>query len=151
MNVFDLILKRAIRVGYEITYITFITQNPCPSSITSCITLTSHVVTVNFLSTMSTTRLSTVFTVPPFFTCCYTEKKVQCYVQNVASTKLFTMNCIVKDKKRKIWIVKTMFVNLLVLQYIPVHPLLHLKHVPCSMWHVLSLQFAGQRFSQFLP
>lgn len=57
----------------------------------------------------------------------------------------------IKKNTPEFEMVKTMFVNLLVLQYIPVQPILHLKHDPCSMWHVLSLQFAGHIFSQFLP
>lgn len=40
---------------------------------------------------------------------------------------------------------------ILVLQYIPVHPGLHSKQVPFSMWHVLSLQLFGHGWSQLVP
>lgn len=41
--------------------------------------------------------------------------------------------------------------NLTCSQYIPVHPGLHVKHVPFCMRYVPLLLFVGQRVSQFLP
>lgn len=38
---------------------------------------------------------------------------------------------------------QTWYNILLVLQYIPVHPGLHSKHVPFNIWHMLFLQLAG--------
>lgn len=40
---------------------------------------------------------------------------------------------------------------LLVLHFTPVHPGLQREHSPLCMWHVLSLQLAGQGMSQVLP
>lgn len=44
-----------------------------------------------------------------------------------------------------------LYVILLVLQYIPLHPGLHEKHDPLCMWHVLYLQLMGQGESHLLP
>lgn len=48
--------------------ITFITHQSCPSSITSSVTLTIHVIAGCSISTMSFTLLTTVDTVPSFWT-----------------------------------------------------------------------------------
>lgn len=52
----------------EIASITFITHISCPASITSLVTQTSHVITDDTVSAMSCTLLTTVKTVPSFFT-----------------------------------------------------------------------------------
>lgn len=59
----------------QITSITIITYSSCPSSSTSRVTLSSHVITGSPISTMFYTLLATVETVPSVFTFCSKENK----------------------------------------------------------------------------
>lgn len=55
---------------------TFVTLSPCPSCITSFVTLTSRMITTHVIFTMSYTVLTTVYTVPPLATFYYIEKRI---------------------------------------------------------------------------
>lgn len=52
----------------KITSITFITKSSCPSSVTSFVTLTSHVITYSVVSTLSYALLRAIHSIPPFST-----------------------------------------------------------------------------------
>lgn len=71
---FPRIIECYLRCLSTITTDTIITQISFPSSSTSSVTFTNHVVTGNFVFTMPYTLLGTVGTVPPFSTRCYTDK-----------------------------------------------------------------------------
>lgn len=55
---------------------TFIAQQPCPSSITSTVTLTSHVVTYSTVFTMSSTVMRAVVTERTISAFCFSDKKI---------------------------------------------------------------------------
>lgn len=64
--------KHVIRLSF-----TFITLISNPSCTTSSITQTSQVITCSVSSAMSHTRLSTIFTIPPFFTFFSLKKNIE--------------------------------------------------------------------------
>lgn len=53
--------------NYSTIINTVVTPGPRPSSITACVTQTSHVITYHTVSTVSYTLLSTVYSKPAFF------------------------------------------------------------------------------------
>lgn len=98
------------------------------------------------VSTMAYARLITVYTVPSFSTFC-NIKKIYTFIEKGGLPKGH-----IAIKMIYITYVPSMhIILLLVLQCIPVHPGLHVKHAPLSMRQVSSLQLVGQGVSQLLP
>lgn len=61
--------------------ITFVTHKSCPPSITSFVTLTSHVITSSSVFAMSSTTTIAIFTVPSYYTFYLNKTKIQINTQ----------------------------------------------------------------------